>query len=173
MVFVVFFFFILLCTRDAKLIHLILTDSNLFLFIAEKYLATASVDGHLGCFHALVTVNSAAVNIGVRSELWFSQDISPAVGLLGRMAGLKRLSSSSSMEVLFLVCYRNFHTVFHSERKTICNILLYILSTTAFLFCVCVCLCIHMFSSRCPLIQTCTHIHKSVSPEILFCDIFP
>ena len=52
----------------------------------------SSVDGHLGCFHVLVTVKSAAVNIGVRVffffELWFSQGIRPVVGLLGHVAAL-------------------------------------------------------------------------------------
>ena len=30
----------------------------------------SSVDGHLGCFHALVTVNRAAMDIGVHISFW-------------------------------------------------------------------------------------------------------
>ena len=43
----------------------------------------SSVDGHLGCFHVLPTVNSAAVNPGMHIffELWFSLDICLGLGL--------------------------------------------------------------------------------------------
>ena len=33
----------------------------------------SSVDGHIGCFHVLAIVNSAAVNIGDLFKLWFSR----------------------------------------------------------------------------------------------------
>ena len=65
----------------------------------------AAVSGHLGCFHALAIVNSAAVNIGVHVT-FFSCDflrVYAYVGLLGHMVG----SFIPSFK-------RHLHTVFHS-----------------------------------------------------------
>ena len=48
----------------------------------------SSVDGHLGCFHVLAIVNSAAMNMRVHVSLFyivFGLDICPRVGLRGHM----------------------------------------------------------------------------------------
>ena len=61
-------------------------------YMYYSFLIHSSADGHLGCFHVLVIINSAAMNIGVHvslSDLVSSGFcVCPEVGLLGHMAVL-------------------------------------------------------------------------------------
>ena len=71
----------------------------------------SSVDGHLGYYHVLAVVNSAAMNIGVHVSfsILVSSGYMPRSEIAGSYGGF-----ISCLSVCLFVCFKNLHTIYHS-----------------------------------------------------------
>ena len=66
-------------------------------YMYHSFLIHSSVDGHLGCFHVLAMINSAAMNIGVHVSLSSMEEAArPACTILNAVRNTGHIGNDST-----------------------------------------------------------------------------